>query len=149
VGTTIGSEITAMTDIRDTTDRRTQPNASSGLRVQPDVAGHSVVLTVVGELDMATAPILVDHLRAAEAAVVPPAPFVLDLTQLGYLGSPGLSLLVEHHWRCAELGSPLRVVAPQRGVRRLIEITGLDELLTVVPTLREAVDIGTCPSSRG
>jgi anti-anti-sigma factor len=49
----------------------------------------------------------------------------------------GLLLLAEQHHRCADLGSPLLVVANSRPVIRPIEITGFNELLTIVPTIHE------------
>jgi hypothetical protein len=41
--------------------------------------------------------------------------------------------------RCAELGSPLRVVASHREVLRLIEITGLDQKVVLVATVGDAL----------
>lgn len=102
-------------------------------------ADHAVILSVAGELDLATAPILSEQLRAAVAVVVPPAPVVLDLSRVTFLASVGLSILVEYNQRCARSGSELRVVATGRHVLRPIEITGLDDTITVVDTVDEAL----------
>jgi anti-anti-sigma factor len=64
---------------------------------------------------------------------------VLDLTDVSFLPSTGLALLVAHHDRCAGLGSPLRVVATDRRVLRPIEITGVDQMCVLVATVGEAL----------
>jgi anti-sigma B factor antagonist len=103
------------------------------LWVQRTVENHSVVVHVSGELDLLTAPRLSTQLDLAEAIVVPPAPVVLDLTGLTFLGSAGLSVLIAHHRRCTELGSRLEIVPGGRAVTRPLAVTGLDQLLTIVP----------------
>jgi hypothetical protein len=46
--------------------------------------------------------------------------------------------MAEHSERCAQIGSRLVVVATDRAVLRPIQITGLDELLKIVPTVQDA-----------
>lgn len=110
------------------------PDLDDLLWMQRTVEGHSVVVRAGGELDMLTAPRLSGQLDLAEAIVVPPAPVVLDLSGLTFLSSAGLSLLLEHDRRCAELGSRLEIVPGGRAVTRPLEATGLDEILTITTT---------------
>jgi anti-anti-sigma factor len=117
------------------------PPATSGevLWVRHKSVGDAVVVHVAGELDMVTRAQLDVQLQVAQTRVAPPAPIVLDLAGVGFLASMGLSLLVEHHERCSEMGSRLVVVASERAVLRPMQITGLDELLTVVPSVQAAL----------
>jgi anti-anti-sigma factor len=108
------------------------PDLDDLLWMERTVEGHSVVVRAGGELDMLTAPRLSDQLDVAEAIVVPPAPVVVDLTGLTFLSSAGLSVLLAHHRRCAELGSRLEIVPGGSVVTRPLEATGLNEVLTVV-----------------
>jgi anti-sigma B factor antagonist len=103
------------------------------LWVQRTVENHSVVVCAAGELDLLTAPRLSTQLDLAEAIVVPPAPVVLDLTGLTFIGSAGLSVLLTHHRRCVELGARLEIMPGGRAVTRPITVTGLDKVLTLVP----------------
>ena len=105
------------------------------LWIQRTVDNLSVVVQAGGELDMLTAPRLSAQLDQAEAIVVPPAPVVLDLTGITFLGSAGLAVLLRHHERCAELGSTLRIRAGGRAVIRPLAMTALDRVLNVVPEL--------------
>lgn len=105
------------------------------LWVQRDVDNLSVVVTAGGELDMLTAPRLSAQLDRAEAIVVPPAPVVLDLTRLTFMGSAGLAMLLAHHERCAALGSSLQIRANNTVVIRPLRMTALDRVLNLVPEL--------------
>ena len=105
------------------------------LWVQRTVDNLSVVVQAGGELDMLTAPRLSAQLDRAEAIVVPPAPVVLDLTGLTFLGSAGLAVLLSHHERCADLGSTLQIRPGGHAVTRPIAMTALDQVLNLVPQL--------------
>ncbi len=115
------------------------PNPNEALRVRQEIVDGAVVVCAVGEVDMATRDLLDLQLQVAESEVLPPAPVVLDLTGVVFLASMGLSLLVEHHQQCAEFGSRLVVVATDRAVLRPIELTGLDEALTIASTVEAAL----------
>ncbi len=122
-----------MTDVR--------PDPDGSLWVQRTVENHSVVVRVGGELDKLTAPRLHDQLVRAESVVVPPAPVVLDLSALTFIGSAGLAVLLEHDERCAAIGSALRILPGGRVVTRPLVMTGLDQILTVVPAARVPSDL--------
>jgi anti-sigma B factor antagonist len=114
-------------------------DGSGSLQLRHEIVDGAVVVHALGEVDMATRKLLDLQLQAAESQVVPPAPVVLDLTGVTFLASVGLSLLVEHHERCAESGSRLVLVANDRVVLRPMQITGLDNLVTIVPTVQAAL----------
>ena len=94
-------------------------------------ASGMVVATVSGEVDMLTAPNLREVLTAeiADCAVL-----VIDLSGVSFLGSAGLAVLVETSHEAQRRQVELRLVAAGRSVRRPLEITGLNEVLTTFPT---------------
>lgn len=96
-----------------------------------------VVVTCAGELDLATVDALTDALDRVRRS--DPTPVVIDLSAVTYLGSTGLNELVRAY-KC--LGrSRLRVVTARPETLRLLRITGLDEVLVVLPTLNEAMTV--------
>jgi anti-sigma B factor antagonist len=109
------------------------------LQVQRRTTDEAIVVQVVGELDLVTNPRLVDELSAAREQVAPPGPLVVDLTGVTFMASVGLGTLVEHSRLCRDADVELRVVAGNRTVLRAISLTGLDELLSVLTTLSEAL----------
>jgi len=95
-----------------------------------------VVLVVAGDVDRATAPIL--HRALESAAVVSPGLVVVDLSAVKFFACAGLSSLVAAQHRAGDRDR-LRVVASRRAVRRPLELTGLDEWLTVCRNRAEAL----------
>jgi anti-anti-sigma factor len=112
--------------------------------------GSAVVVQVAGELDTLTAPAVDGRLTAAQTDLVAPGPLVVDLSDLTFMSSAGLALLVAHNERCADLGIRLRVVTGNnRSVLRPVRITGLDTVLDLVTTVSEATDAtGTAGEDR-
>jgi anti-sigma B factor antagonist len=110
------------------------------LTVRIDTRGSAVVVAVRGELDLATVPVLRERLD--EVGDRPAAPLVVDLSEVRFIASAGLALLVDLQHRCDERGVTLAVVATGSVVPRAIQVTALDQVLSVYPTVDEAVDGG-------
>ena len=107
-----------------------------------DIVHHEVdgilVLTVTGEIDMASAVALSAALTAAVDRTTG-EPHVLDLTSVTFLGSAGLSALVNATMQAEQRGEPLRiVVGSSRSVIRPIQLTGLDGVLRLYPSVADA-----------
>lgn len=106
------------------------------LRLTSRTAGTVVVVEVCGEIDLATA----DRVAAAVEAGLAGAPtaLVLDLTEVSFLDSAGLSLLARAHMAAGER-TPFRVVATQRAVLNPIQLTGMDKMLNLFDTVAGAL----------
>lgn len=91
------------------------------------------VLTVAGELDIATAP----QLLAAVRDVIAEAPdlLVMDLDEVTFLDSTGLGVLISAHRR----GGRLVLVCHNRACLRVLEITALSRVFTFAPTVEDAL----------
>jgi anti-sigma B factor antagonist len=87
-------------------------------------------LEVHGEVDAATAPAL-NAAIAAAAADSDAAEVILDLTGLDFIDSSGLSVLVSNHQRLSSQSRTLVILQPPPAARRLFEIAGLDQVLTI------------------
>jgi anti-sigma B factor antagonist len=87
--------------------------------------GDRAVVSVSGELDIATAPQLSAVLALAIGAR--PAELWIDLTPTTFIDSTGLNIVCDAHNR---FGGALTVICPPH-VRRVFEIAGLTELLTL------------------
>jgi anti-sigma B factor antagonist len=96
-----------------------------------EVRDDVVLVTVKGEVDVATAPKLREWLEEAFAAKKKSV--VLDLTGVEFFGSVGLALLVEYNGRGETDGVELRTVAPARAVAGPIYLTTLDKVLKLYP----------------
>jgi anti-anti-sigma factor len=84
------------------------------------------VVTVRGELDLATADRLWTEL---EPLLSPRAVVVLDGTEITFLDSSGLRVLLQAGNRATSDAAAFRLVAPQPAVRRVLELAGTGEHL--------------------
>jgi anti-anti-sigma factor len=92
--------------------------------------GPQTVLTLNGELDPGTAPTLRTHLTdlAADDAV---SSVVVDLSQITFLDSSGIRALVTGGEALRARSAELILRAPAPNVRRVLEVTGLSQLVTL------------------
>lgn len=102
--------------------------------------GHdteTMVISVEGELDIATAPEfereLVNAVRCAAARVV------VDLTATTFFDSSAIRALVAGSRRLEASGADTCVVCSNSTVERVLQITGVDRLLEVYATVEDAV----------
>ncbi len=113
------------------------------LTVHTELGGDAAVVAVAGELDMATAPEVwekVDGLLSAGRHRL-----VFDLSELSFCDSTGLSVFVRARNRSAASGGEVFLAAPQRAVRRVLEVSGLVAVLPMLPTVEEAVSSALRP----
>ncbi|MFC4946067.1 anti-sigma factor antagonist [Pseudonocardia sp. GCM10023141] len=104
-----------------------------------DVVDHGPgvrVLHVVGELDTLTAPLLNARLQEQQAAA---RHIVLDLTDVTFLGSAGLAVLVGAKDAADAAGGRLWVVPGSRIVKRAMEATGLLPHFAIADDVPEAL----------
>ena len=82
-----------------------------------------VVLTLGGELDLATVPVLQERL---DDAMRGKAAVVIDLSRLRFIDSSGLELLVRAERHQRDSGGQLVLVRGPRAVHRVFALTSLD-----------------------
>ena len=112
------------------------------IRLQPGYA----VITVAGEVDIATAPQLGHHLAALAGCG---RPVIADLDQVGFIDAAGLRVLAAAARQAAGSGGSLHVVSGRSQVRRVFALTGLDRALRLARTLTDALkDMPAAPATR-
>lgn len=91
------------------------------------------VVTVTGEVDIATAPLLRAELttQLAQSPVV----LVVDLREVTFFDSSGIGALLAAHRQAADL----RVVADRAPVLRTLHHSGMESVFRVCSTLAEAL----------
>ena len=92
--------------------------------------GPTTTITLVGELDPATAPQLdaaVDQVLQREGL----ERVVLDLAGLTFLDSSGLRVFVTAREALSTRGAELVLSRPSANTQRLLDITGLGEIISV------------------
>jgi anti-anti-sigma factor len=99
------------------------------LRTEPPenpAAQALLVVAAAGEVDVDTAPLL--HAALADA-VDRHAMVCCDLSEVSFLSAAGITALISAHQRAAETGARLTVRGAHGVTRRVLRISGLEQLL--------------------
>ena len=100
--------------------------------------GPFIVVEVTGEIDIATADSLSEHLTAATAATEPDV--LIDLRRVAFLDCSGLRVLCRAETRARERGGRLRLVSDRPRVHRLLRAACLLSRFPPLPDLPEVLD---------
>ncbi len=103
-----------------------------------DIDEQIAVCRVAGELDAYTAPDLRDRLD--ELLENDRCWIVADLTELVYVDSTGLGILVGTAKKCRQAGGDLAVACDRRNVLKIFQISGTQEILNVVSDAEAATE---------
>jgi anti-sigma B factor antagonist len=90
----------------------------------------SATVAITGEVDVFTAPQLRDRLYGVIADGVNHV--VLDLEAMSFIDSTGLGVIVGTLKRLRQQGGDLVLRAPGRSTRKVLDITGLTQILEVI-----------------
>ena len=102
---------------------------------ETSTTGPWTVVTVRGELDLATTPALRE---ALDAGFTPGEPRVaVDLSRVSFMDSSTLGVLVAYLKRARERGGELRLVGVQGSPAKVIALTGLDTAFTIDASLSD------------
>ena len=106
-----------------------QPSPTGGAPWACEVRSKDpLVITISGELDTMTRPFVQERLM--EAIDGSTGPVRIEVGDIAFIDSQGLSALIDV---CnAHADRDFTLVGPRPNVRRLIQITGLDQLFTVL-----------------
>ena len=125
--------------------RRLTPEASPRFVRQRFVAATeqldsgAPVVSVMGEVDLATAPALEQTLLGVTEERT--GEVIVDLTGCSFLDSRGLTALLATRARLERSNRPLALVMSNPSVLRIFQITQFDELFEIHPTLAAAVNV--------
>jgi anti-sigma B factor antagonist len=109
-----------------------------GLVVKLEQQGEISVVRATGEIDIVTAP----RFRECLAEIpVGTRVVIVDLSEVGFLDSTGLSVLVAGWKRFSndDEQAELRLVVVRPVIERILEVTGLAKVFSVFPTFAAAV----------
>jgi|GEM_PF-1106325 len=92
-----------------------------------------VIVKATGEIDLSN----VSELRDAVDSALESSPegFIIDLTDLTYIDSAGVAVVISAYRHASKLGGRLAVVKPSApNVQRILDLIGLDMLPNIIVT---------------
>jgi anti-sigma B factor antagonist len=105
------------------------------------LADETRVVSVAGELDMYTVPPFQEQIGAALNNGH--GRIVIDLSACWFIDSTAVGILITANKHLGEQNDRLVLVAADRNVVKVFEITGLDRVFTIVPTRASALNGAT------
>jgi anti-anti-sigma factor len=107
------------------------------VEIQSERRKQTIIISLTGSFDALTA----DQVRSTLGRQFDEGQrqVVLDLSQVHFMSSSGVRVLLEMLKTIREMGGDLRLAAAQPGVQRTLEISGLVRVLKAYASLEEAV----------
>ena len=107
------------------------------LVVQVEEQDGWAVVRASGDIDLTTAPRLREQLVKLVVGGQPRV--ILDLQAVDFVDSTGLGVIVGMLKRTRSQGGDLRLVSTRNGLRKILEMTALDQALPLAATVQEAL----------
>jgi anti-sigma B factor antagonist len=101
------------------------------LHVEVSGPADAPLVTVEGELDVATSPRL--RRRLDDAVDAGAREVRVDLSAVGFMDSSGLGALMAVHHRLCDREGRIMITGAAPPVRKILEITALDEVFVLAP----------------
>jgi len=111
-------------------DRRPGSLRHVELKVTTRSQGDHTVVSVLGEIDLYTAPRLQSELMNALGAS--PARLIVDMSGVDFCDSTGINVLLAAHRHAREHGGELQLAGPGSATRKVLQVTGLESVFTVL-----------------
>ena len=118
----------------------TVPSDADAFEVTISHHGDTVLMSVSGEVDLLTAPQLGESLDAVMTEN--PTRVVIDLSEVAFLASSGMSVLIDASTRMGS-AAHFGVVAAGPNTARPLELVGLGRTFTIYTTLDAALAAAT------
>ena len=123
----------------------TDQSMQSDFFVETQTNGRAVTLTMSGELDLVSAPVLeraLGQLTEPEVELI-----IVDLRGLAFMDSTGLHLLIQAQQRAHDSGRSFALVRGAEQVQRLLDVTGVGDALTIVSSPEELLEVDQAPGA--
>lgn len=93
------------------------------------------MVTVIGEIDLASSPVVTKELGRRSGRVV------VDLRKVDFMDSTGIRMLLAQHERLEQAGGHLRIlVEKEQQLTRLLAISGLTDVFDIAESLHPPED---------
>ena len=103
------------------------------LKVSSRSQGDHELVVATGEIDLYTAPRLQSELAEVIANAAPASRIVVDMSGVEFCDSTGMNILLSCLRQVRERGGELELAAPRPAVMKILQVTALDSVFTIIP----------------
>ena len=115
------------------------------LRLSSERRAGSLIVTIVGDLDLVTSAQLDEHLAKTWRVA---SWIILDLAGVDFMDTNALAVIVNHWKKAAAAGGTLALAGARYQYTKALWITGLASKLPMYDTVNEAVEAGAAPQPK-
>jgi anti-sigma B factor antagonist len=101
------------------------------LKVSTRSQGSRTIMSLGGEIDLYTAPRLHGELVTLLSGDSP-VQVIVDMSGVEFCDSTGMNVLLAAHRKAREQGGDLELAAPRPAIRKILQVTGLESVFTVL-----------------
>ncbi len=105
-------------------------------RIESGQIDDAAIIALDGELDLASAPQLVDAVNGV--ATAGPGPVILDLGSVSFVDSSGVRAILESERLATDQGRPFAIYRPGDAVTRLLDLVDLRSRFTELDAIDSA-----------
>ncbi|MEU5184677.1 STAS domain-containing protein [Streptomyces longwoodensis] len=116
---------------------RTDNTAHPALCAEQRIVAGTRVVTLRGQLDHDVKDQLSQALSTQQNAGKPRT--VADLSEVTFMDSSGLNVFIAAHRQASSVGGWVRIAAAQQAVLRILQLVGIDTLITCHPSVEQAL----------
>jgi anti-sigma B factor antagonist len=109
------------------------------LQIVSRAIGAWMIVSITGEVDLSCSPALAE--RCTELVDAGHRNLIIDCTEVQFLGSSGLAVLLDVRSRIEELGGRLRVAGLRTSVARVFQVTELDKVFDIYASVESALSV--------
>lgn len=113
----------------------------STLRAITDRSGNAVVIHAGGEIDACNENTWRQLVTEAATTATAPGPFVVDVSDVDFMGCCAYSVLADAAEQCRKRGIELRLVTQAPIVTRIVRACGLSAQLPIYATVDRALSV--------
>lgn len=107
------------------------------MQLSTDVIDQTAVITIVGDLDAATAPEATDYLSGSFESGW--TNIIIDLGQVPFMSSAGLRFILDAHQRGKKADVQVSLAGPNPGVEKVLANSGFTRILSCYASVEEAL----------
>jgi anti-anti-sigma factor len=108
------------------------------MQLSTEIIGQTAVITIVGDLDAATAPEATEYVSSSfESGWMN---IIIDLGQVLFMSSAGLRFILDAHQRGKKADVQVSIAAPNAGVEKVLTNSGFTRILSCYASVEEALN---------
>ena len=99
------------------------------MEIKKDKNGDALTVSLIGRLDAVTSPKLDKDLKSSLEGV---KELIFDLTQLDYIASAGLRILLKYQKLMDKAGNDMKIRNVKAEVKEVLDMTGFSDFLHII-----------------